>query len=65
MAEIPHPFIEESLARFAALPSVEPSKIVFTHLNHTNPAADPTSAAARRILDAGMSVAREGQLIEV
>ncbi|MEM7310959.1 MAG: MBL fold metallo-hydrolase [Planctomycetota bacterium] len=65
MADIPHPFIEESLARFAALPDAERAKVLFTHLNHTNPAADPTSAAAERVRAAGMAIAREGQRIEL
>jgi pyrroloquinoline quinone biosynthesis protein B len=61
MAEIPHPFIAESLARFAALPVKERAKIIFVHLNHTNPAATPGSAAQRAIEKAGMRVAREGE----
>jgi pyrroloquinoline quinone biosynthesis protein B len=63
MADIPHPFIVETLKRLAALPPGERAKIVFTHLNHTNPACDPRSAAARRIRAAGMSVARDGDVI--
>ncbi len=63
MADIPHPFIAESLARFEALPAGERAKILFTHLNHTNPAADPSSAAARSVRAAGMGVARDGMVI--
>ncbi|MCZ6596950.1 MAG: MBL fold metallo-hydrolase [Planctomycetota bacterium] len=62
MAEIPHPFMVESLARFADLPAAERAKIVFTHLNHTNPAADPSSEAARSVVRAGMWIARDGQV---
>jgi pyrroloquinoline quinone biosynthesis protein B len=61
MAEIPHPFIAESLARFAALPVKERAKIIFVHLNHTNPAATTGSAARHAIEKAGMRVAREGE----
>ena len=61
MAEIPHPFIQESMARFAALPASERAKIVFTHLNHTNPTADPTGEEAKAVRKAGMSIATEGQ----
>lgn len=63
MSEIPHPFIVESLARFAELPAGERAKVHFTHLNHTNPAADPAQPAARRIRDAGCAVASEGLLL--
>lgn len=62
MQDIPHPFIAESLQRFASLPPSERAKIVFTHLNHTNPAADPSSAAAKAVEAAGLSVARDGQV---
>ena len=61
MSEIPHPFIQETIAQLAALPAQERAKIHFIHLNHTNPAHDPASAANRAILEAGMSVAVEGE----
>jgi pyrroloquinoline quinone biosynthesis protein B len=60
MADIPHPFIAESLARFAPLPASVRARIRFTHLNHTNPAADPGPARAR-VEAAGMSVLSDGQ----
>ena len=59
MSEVPHPFIAESLVRFATLPAKERRKIVFIHLNHTNPAATPGSSANRAIEKAGMRVAKE------
>ena len=37
MAEIPHPFVVESLERFAGLPRAERGKVWFVHLNHSNP----------------------------
>jgi pyrroloquinoline quinone biosynthesis protein B len=61
MAEIPHPFILESLKRFATLPVSERRKIRFIHLNHTNPAADPTGSEARKIRETGMDITEEGQ----
>ena len=65
LAEIPHPFVVESIARFGALPERERSKVVFTHLNHSNPAALPGSAERRAIEAAGMRVAREMERIEL
>jgi pyrroloquinoline quinone biosynthesis protein B len=62
LAAIPHPFVVHSLARFAPLPAEERAKVRFTHLNHSNPAADPASAAAARVRAAGMAVAREGEV---
>ncbi|MBM3992288.1 MAG: pyrroloquinoline quinone biosynthesis protein PqqB [Planctomycetes bacterium] len=63
MAEIPHPFISETLARLSAAPLELRRKVVFTHLNHTNPAADPRSDAARAIRASGMRVARDGEVL--
>ena len=63
MSEIPHPFIVESLQRFERLPEKERAKVVFTHLNHTNPAADPKSAAAQRVKESGMRIATERMVI--
>ena len=65
MKDIPHPFIAETLDRLSKFPAPVRAKVVFTHLNHTNPAADPDSAAAQRIRAAGMSVATERQVFEL
>ena len=61
MAQIPHPFVVESLERFAGLPEATRAKLRFTHLNHSNPAADPRSDAALRVGRAGASIASEGE----
>lgn len=65
MADIPHPFIAESLKRFAALPALERSKIHFIHFNHTNPVVDPKSEAAAKVKSLGMHLARDGQIISL
>jgi len=65
MDEIPHPFIVETLARLRDAPPQLRSKVVFTHLNHSNPACDAHGAAQREIEAAGMRVAREGERIEL
>ena len=65
LRSIAHPFIEDSIRRFSALPAVEREKIRFIHLNHSNPAIQPTSAAARKIEQAGHSIASQGDLIEL
>lgn len=65
MAEIPHPFIQESLERFKRLPLSERRKIIFTHLNHSNPVQDPTSQAARAVQKQGMQVAERGLRIDL
>jgi pyrroloquinoline quinone biosynthesis protein B len=60
MDQIPHPFIAESIERFAPLSKSQRGKIRFFHLNHTNPAHDPDGDAAKRIRAAGHDVARRG-----
>jgi pyrroloquinoline quinone biosynthesis protein B len=62
MAAIPHPFVVESLARFAPLEAAERAKVRFLHLNHTNPLLDPTSAASRTVRSAGLSLAAQGEV---
>lgn len=61
MREIPHPFIVESLERFAALSPQARTRVRFTHFNHTNRAAMHGSAERRRIEAAGMHVAVTGE----
>jgi pyrroloquinoline quinone biosynthesis protein B len=59
MADIPHPFIEESMVLFDGLPDAEKAKVRFIHLNHTNPVMYPHSPARRRVEAAGYRVAEE------
>ncbi len=61
MSQIPHPFVEESLSRLAKLPAAERAKVRFIHLNHTNPALHPDSAATRTIRSAGSNLAKQGE----
>jgi pyrroloquinoline quinone biosynthesis protein B len=61
MQDIPHPFLSESIVRFRALRASERAKIYFTHLNHTNPAAEKRSPAWHTVLATGMQVLDEGQ----
>jgi pyrroloquinoline quinone biosynthesis protein B len=63
MREIPHPFVTESLHRFAGLPDSVRSKIVFIHFNHTNPLIRSHSKARDSVLSKGFRVAEEGAII--
>lgn len=65
MSEIPHPFISESMKRFANLPAEQRAKVVFIHFNHTNAALLPDSEVSRQILAAGFGLAREGDQLEL
>jgi len=63
MADIPHPFILESIKRFAVLPASERAKVRFLHFNHTNPVLDVNSHEARSVTAAGHKIARQGEII--
>ncbi len=65
MSEIPHPFVIESMERFAELPAEEKSKVRFIHFNHTNDALRADSAAAQAIRSAGFRIAEEGERVEL
>jgi len=60
MSRIPHPFIEETIAR-QHLQSEDLRRVRFIHLNHTNPALQAGSEARKAIEAAGMRVAEEGE----
>jgi pyrroloquinoline quinone biosynthesis protein B len=63
MAEIPHPFVEETMALLSSLPAAERAKVFFIHLNHTNPLLDPAAPAAAEVAKQGFGVAREGMRV--
>jgi pyrroloquinoline quinone biosynthesis protein B len=56
MAAIPHPPVEESMKLFAD----RAGKIIFTHLNHTNPLLDPSSDECGQLRRAGFRIAEDG-----
>lgn len=61
ISEIPHPFVIESMELFSNLSTKEKDKIYFIHFNHTNPALDETSAAAKQIIQQGYNIAKTDQ----
>jgi pyrroloquinoline quinone biosynthesis protein B len=65
MAEVPHPFVRETIARLASLPASERAKVRFVHLNNTNPLVRGDAAALAEVERAGMRVAREGEREEL
>jgi pyrroloquinoline quinone biosynthesis protein B len=65
MAEIPHPFISESLNRLGKLPPDQRAKVHFIHLNHSNPALQEGSDAQEEIRSRGFHMARELQRFSI
>ena len=65
MSEVPHPFVEESMQKFSALPATEKAKIRFIHFNHTNPLLKKESAEKNNVKAKGFGVTEEGMVIEL
>ena len=65
MADIPHPFVQESLERFSNLPETERNKIHFIHLNHSNPLLQNGSAAWKDLKENGMYRASRGDRLDL
>jgi len=65
MTGFPHPRIRDSVRRLGRLPASDRPSIRFIHLNHTNPAQFPGSAARREVEAAGFRVARRGERVEL
>jgi pyrroloquinoline quinone biosynthesis protein B len=60
MADIPHPFVIESMALFSELSTMNKAKVWFIHLNHSNPLLNSESEAFRRVVNEGYNIAQEG-----
>ncbi|MCA0931444.1 MBL fold metallo-hydrolase [Lutimonas saemankumensis] len=58
ISEIPHPFVIESMKKFQSLNDKERYKVIFIHMNHTNPLLDPASEATKEVLKKGFRIAR-------
>jgi len=57
--DIPHPMIPDTMTRLEPLVA-EGKRVVFTHLNNTNPALNSASPEARQLVQRGFQIAREG-----
>ena len=65
IAEIPHPFIIESMALFANLAESEKKKVYFIHFNHTNPALNLDSEKAKQIIKNGFNIAKINDVMKL
>ncbi len=65
MAEVPHPFVEETIRLLQSLPMTERAKVYFIHFNHTNPLLQKNSPERREVLRLGFQVAEEGLELEL
>ncbi len=60
---VPHPPVRESLDRLGALACIGDARVLFSHLNHSNPLVDPESAETAEVRERGFGIAAEGQII--
>ena len=63
MSQIPHPFIEESMALFSDLSLEDRAKVHFIHLNHTNPLLNRDSDEYVSFIKSGFRLAEEGEVL--
>jgi len=63
VTKIGHPLITSTMALLESDVRSGHLHVAFTHLNHSNLALDPSGAAHRAILEAGFSVASDGDRI--
>lgn len=65
MSAIKHPFVAESMALFDDLTDEEKSRVIFIHLNHSNPLLDDNSVERTQVEEAGFRTAVEGMRLEL
>ncbi|NNF88874.1 MAG: MBL fold metallo-hydrolase [Acidimicrobiia bacterium] len=57
LGQIPHPLVSDTIERFGHLAADR--RLILTHLNHSNPVAEPDSEAAAVVRSAGFEVAED------
>ncbi len=62
MAEIPHPFVVESMELLKNLSAAEKRKVYFIHFNHTNPLLNANSQQVKTVLANGFNIAKINQV---
>ena len=60
MSKVRHPFVRESMALFESLTKEERARVIFIHMNHTNPLLIEGSDARSEVRRRGFRVAAEG-----
>jgi len=65
MSAIPHPYATESMALLDELNDEERSRVIFIHMNHTNPLLIDGSPEQALVIKRGFRFAREGMRLEL
>ena len=65
MSKIRHPFVFESMNLFDSLGAEEKGRVIFIHMNHTNPLLQEGSEAQAEVIRRGYRYAHEGMRLEL
>ena len=65
ISQIPHPFVIETMTHLSEEKAVTKSKILFIHLNHTNPLLNLESREYQNVINNGFNVAKFNQKINL
>lgn len=65
MSRIKHPFVAESMKLFEVLGNEERARVIFIHMNHTNPLLVDGSPEQAEVKQRGFRFAREGLRLEL
>jgi pyrroloquinoline quinone biosynthesis protein B len=65
MSKIKHPFVSESMDLFDSLSDDEKKRVIFIHMNHTNPLLIDGSAEQTEVEQRGFRFATEGMRLEL
>ena len=65
MADIPHPFIVESMSLMKDMDKRQKQKVRFIHLNHTNPLLRENSPELIQFKQSEFGVAKQGEIIKL
>ena len=65
MSKIPHPLVADSMALFDDFTDEEKSRVIFIHMNHTNPLLVDGSPEQAEVERRGFRFAREGMRLEL
>lgn len=65
MSKIKHPFVSESMDLFDTLSDDEKARVIFIHMNHTNPLLFEGSPEQAEVLQRGFRYAQEGMRLDL
>ncbi len=65
MSKIKHPFVSESMALFETFDAEDRARVIFIHMNHTNPLLYDGSPEQAEVERRGFRFAREGMRLEL